>query len=174
MGCLRGAGGAPSSCGRILIRSRPRRTPFRTPHTPSPTSVLFRVAANGGLRRCAWRDRPLIEGAFTRRRHPRKRGAIPSATADLAPSQAQGEELGTRNGKHITADRVIDRAMALLEAVDRHRLLLHDPRALNREERRPGRLWARAADQESINTMKADILELLRRSQRGGQRVVVP
>jgi hypothetical protein len=30
----------------------------------------------------------------------------------------------------ITADRVIDRAMALLEAVDRYRLLLHDPRAL--------------------------------------------
>lgn len=28
----------------------------------------------------------------------------------------------------ITADRVIERAMALLEAVDRYRLLLHDPR----------------------------------------------
>ena len=31
----------------------------------------------------------------------------------------------------ITADHVIDRAMALLEAVDRYRLLLHDPRALD-------------------------------------------
>ena len=31
----------------------------------------------------------------------------------------------------ITADRVIDRAMALLEAVDRYRLLLHDPHALD-------------------------------------------
>lgn len=31
----------------------------------------------------------------------------------------------------ITADRVIERAMALLEAVDRYRLLLHDPRALD-------------------------------------------
>jgi len=31
----------------------------------------------------------------------------------------------------ITADRIIDRAMALLEAVDRYRLLLHDPRALD-------------------------------------------
>lgn len=30
----------------------------------------------------------------------------------------------------VTADNVIDRAMALLEAVDRYRLLLHDPRAL--------------------------------------------
>jgi len=30
----------------------------------------------------------------------------------------------------VTADRVIDRAIALLEAVDRYRLLLHDPRAL--------------------------------------------
>lgn len=30
----------------------------------------------------------------------------------------------------VTADRIIDRAMALLEAVDRYRLLLHDPRAL--------------------------------------------
>jgi hypothetical protein len=31
----------------------------------------------------------------------------------------------------ITADRVIERAMALLEAVDQYRLLLHDPRALD-------------------------------------------
>ena len=31
----------------------------------------------------------------------------------------------------VTADRIIDRAMALLEAVDRYRLLLHDPRALD-------------------------------------------
>jgi hypothetical protein len=31
----------------------------------------------------------------------------------------------------ITADRIIDRAMALLDAVDRYRLLLHDPRALD-------------------------------------------
>lgn len=31
----------------------------------------------------------------------------------------------------ITADRIIERAMALLEAVDRYRLLLHDPRALD-------------------------------------------
>jgi hypothetical protein len=31
----------------------------------------------------------------------------------------------------IDADRIIDRAMALLEAVDRYRLLLHDPRALD-------------------------------------------
>jgi hypothetical protein len=31
----------------------------------------------------------------------------------------------------IAADRVIDRAMSLLEAVDRYRLLLHDPRALD-------------------------------------------
>jgi hypothetical protein len=31
----------------------------------------------------------------------------------------------------INADRVIERAMALLEAVDRYRLLLHDPRALD-------------------------------------------
>ena len=31
----------------------------------------------------------------------------------------------------ITADRVVERAMALLEAVDRYRLLLHDPRALD-------------------------------------------
>ena len=31
----------------------------------------------------------------------------------------------------ITADRLIDRAMALLEAVDRYRLVLHDPRALD-------------------------------------------
>jgi len=31
----------------------------------------------------------------------------------------------------LTADRIIDRAMALLEAVDRYRLLLHDPRALD-------------------------------------------
>jgi len=30
----------------------------------------------------------------------------------------------------VTADRIIDRAMALLEAVDRYRLLLHDPHAL--------------------------------------------
>lgn len=30
----------------------------------------------------------------------------------------------------IIADRLIDRAIALLEAVDRYRLLLHDPRAL--------------------------------------------
>jgi hypothetical protein len=30
----------------------------------------------------------------------------------------------------ILADHVIDRAMALLEAVDRYRLLLHDPHAL--------------------------------------------
>jgi hypothetical protein len=27
----------------------------------------------------------------------------------------------------VTADRIIDRAMALLETVDRYRLLLHDP-----------------------------------------------
>jgi hypothetical protein len=31
----------------------------------------------------------------------------------------------------INADRIIERAMALLEAVDRYRLLLHDPRALD-------------------------------------------
>jgi hypothetical protein len=31
----------------------------------------------------------------------------------------------------IDADRIIARAMALLEAVDRYRLLLHDPRALD-------------------------------------------
>jgi hypothetical protein len=31
----------------------------------------------------------------------------------------------------VTADRIIHRAMALLEAVDRYRLLLHDPRALD-------------------------------------------
>ena len=31
----------------------------------------------------------------------------------------------------VTADRIIDRAMALLAAVDRYRLLLHDPRALD-------------------------------------------
>jgi hypothetical protein len=31
----------------------------------------------------------------------------------------------------VTADRIIDRAIALLEAVDRYRLLLHDPRALD-------------------------------------------
>jgi hypothetical protein len=31
----------------------------------------------------------------------------------------------------VTANRIIDRAMALLEAVDRYRLLLHDPRALD-------------------------------------------
>lgn len=33
--------------------------------------------------------------------------------------------------RDITADRVIERAMALLDAVDRYRLLLHDPRALD-------------------------------------------
>lgn len=33
--------------------------------------------------------------------------------------------------RDVTADRIIDRAMALLEAVDRYRLLLHDPRALD-------------------------------------------
>lgn len=32
----------------------------------------------------------------------------------------------------VSADSIIDRAMALLEAVDRYRLLLHDPRALDR------------------------------------------
>jgi hypothetical protein len=31
----------------------------------------------------------------------------------------------------VTADRIIDRAMALLEAVDRYRLLLHDPSAID-------------------------------------------
>jgi len=31
----------------------------------------------------------------------------------------------------VTADNIIDRAMALLEAVDRYRLLVHDPRALD-------------------------------------------
>lgn len=31
----------------------------------------------------------------------------------------------------MDADRIIERAMALLEAVDRYRLLLHDPRALD-------------------------------------------
>jgi len=31
----------------------------------------------------------------------------------------------------VTADSIIDRAMALLEAVDRYRLLLHDPLALD-------------------------------------------
>jgi hypothetical protein len=31
----------------------------------------------------------------------------------------------------VTADRIIDRAMALLEAIDRYRLLLLDPRALD-------------------------------------------
>lgn len=31
----------------------------------------------------------------------------------------------------IDADRIIERAMALLEAIDRYRLLLHDPRALD-------------------------------------------
>jgi hypothetical protein len=31
----------------------------------------------------------------------------------------------------VTADNIVDRAMALLEAVDRYRLLLHDPRALD-------------------------------------------
>jgi hypothetical protein len=31
----------------------------------------------------------------------------------------------------VTADSIIDRAMALLEAVDRYRLLLHDPPALD-------------------------------------------
>lgn len=35
-------------------------------------------------------------------------------------------------------------------------------------KRLPGRLWARAADQESIDTMKADILELLLRSHAEG------
>jgi hypothetical protein len=29
------------------------------------------------------------------------------------------------------ADRIIERAMALLDAVDRYRLLLHDPRAID-------------------------------------------
>lgn len=29
------------------------------------------------------------------------------------------------------ADRIIDRAMTLLEAVDRYRLLIHDPRSLD-------------------------------------------
>lgn len=33
--------------------------------------------------------------------------------------------------RDVTADRIIDRAMALLEAVDRYRLLLHDPRAFD-------------------------------------------
>jgi hypothetical protein len=31
----------------------------------------------------------------------------------------------------VIADRIIERAMALLETVDRYRLLLHDPRALD-------------------------------------------
>jgi hypothetical protein len=31
----------------------------------------------------------------------------------------------------VTADRIIERGMALLEAVDRYRLLLHDPCALD-------------------------------------------
>lgn len=31
----------------------------------------------------------------------------------------------------LLADRVIDRVMTLLETVDRYRLLLHDPRALD-------------------------------------------
>ena len=31
----------------------------------------------------------------------------------------------------VTAESIIDRAMALLDAVDRYRLLLHDPRALD-------------------------------------------
>ena len=37
----------------------------------------------------------------------------------------------TASPSDVTADRIIDRAMALLEAVDRYRLLLHDPRALD-------------------------------------------
>lgn len=31
----------------------------------------------------------------------------------------------------INADRIVERAMTLLEAIDRYRLLLHDPRALD-------------------------------------------
>jgi hypothetical protein len=31
----------------------------------------------------------------------------------------------------LTADHIIERAMALLESVERYRLLLHDPRALD-------------------------------------------
>lgn len=31
----------------------------------------------------------------------------------------------------VIADRIIEQAMALLETVDRYRLLLHDPRALD-------------------------------------------
>jgi hypothetical protein len=35
----------------------------------------------------------------------------------------------------ITADSIIERALALLEALDRYRLLLHDPRALDEPPR---------------------------------------
>ena len=51
----------------------------------------------------------------------------------LCASHPRGEhELDDRaSPRDVTADRIIDRAMALLEAVDRYRLLLHDPQAFD-------------------------------------------
>ncbi len=48
--------------------------------------------------------------------------AHPSVERELGEDASPGD---------LLADRVIDRAMTLLEAVDRYRLLLHDPRALD-------------------------------------------
>ncbi|HXE88737.1 MAG TPA: hypothetical protein VN524_18285 [Hyphomicrobiaceae bacterium] len=48
--------------------------------------------------------------------------AHPAVEHELGDDALPGDQL---------ADRIIDRAMTLLDAVDRYRLLLHDPHALH-------------------------------------------